>query len=680
MSCQASRITPDRVTTDRVTTDRVLGDRFLPDRRAVIAGGLAAGAALLPLPAFSQVNAGTVNLRLLETTDVHVHVFSYDYYRDQPDDTVGLGRIATLIDRARLEARNTLLFDNGDFLQGNPMGDLVAFEKGLKAGDVHPIIRAMNALKIDAGTLGNHEFNYGLDFLGKALGGAEFPVVCANLYKGAPGANPRLDQTLVKPYLVIDRDVMDEAGQQHTLRIGVIGFVPPQIMQWDQTHLAGKVDTRDIVETAQAWVPELREQCDLVVALAHSGISVARPQGRDENAAFHLSRVPGIDVIMTGHSHLLFPGPGFANLDGVDAARGTLNGVPAVMAGFWGSHLGVIDLTLRKDGQRFRVVANAVMVQPIFKREQGRVIPLVEVKAPVTAAVQADHEATLTYVRRPVGRTATRLDTWFALVGDTAAMQAISDAQLWYARPLLEGTEHERLPLLSAVAPFKAGGRAGVDFYTHVPAGEVALKNVADLYIYPNTLKAVKVAGRQLRDWLERSAGQFNQLRATDAEQPLINAGFPTFNFDMIDGVTYRIDLAQPSKFDGQGKLIDPAARRIVDLARQGRPVADDDLFVVVTNNYRAGGGGNFPGNDGTTIVLDAPDATRDVIIKFFLQAGTLEPKVDANWSFVPVPGAVNVVFESSPRGREVLGETKAVTFVGEGQNGFARYRLAISA
>lgn len=650
-------------------------------RRATVLGGASLMAVTGAQGAFGQNGGSVVRLRVLETTDIHMHVQSYDYYRDMPDETVGLTRIAALVDKARAGSRNTLLFENGDFLQGNPMGDLIALERGFKAGDRHPIIRAMNELKFDAGTLGNHEFNYGLDFLAKSLAGAKYPVVCANVVRGQLASAARGDDTLVRPYVIIDKDVIDEAGNTHRLRVGVIGFTPPQIMQWDQQHLRGNVETRDIVESAKGWIPEMRERgADLIVALAHTGISTATPRGRDENAAFHLTMVPGIDVILTGHSHLVFPGPAYADREGINIERGTLNGVPAVMAGFWGSHLGQIDLTLQKSGSDWKVVQHTSAALPIFRREAGKVTALVDQQAGLLASSQTDHEATLEYVRRPVGKTSREIDTYFALVADSAALQIISDAQLWYARKLLEGTPHAGLPLLSAVAPFKAGGRSGVDFYTQISEGQVALRNVADLYIFPNTLKAVKVTGQQLKDWLERSAGIFNQIRVTDAEQPLQTPGFPTFNFDMVDGVTYEIDLTAPSKFDGTGKVVHPDAHRIVNLAHDGTPVRPDQMFVVVTNNYRASGGGNFPGNDGTTIVLDAPDAIRDVIIRYFQQTGTLDPKADGNWRFKRIPGASNVTFESNPRAKERMGAIKGLSFVGDGSNGFGKFRIDLGA
>lgn len=199
-----------------------------PTRRQLIAG-----LASLPMTAStsslaSAQGAGRVKLRLMATTDAHVHVYPYDYYRDMEDQTVGLSKVATLIDEARAEARNSLLFDNGDFVQGNPLGDLIGYERGLKEGDEHPMIRAMNALRYDGGTLGNHEFNYGVPFLDKVLAKAAFPVVSANVVKGAATGDIRRAGTYVKPYVILDRMVTDEAGAAHPIKVGVIGVCPPQ--------------------------------------------------------------------------------------------------------------------------------------------------------------------------------------------------------------------------------------------------------------------------------------------------------------------------------------------------------------------------------------------------------------------------------------------------------------------
>ena len=644
-------------------------------RRAVLAGAGAAAAvaALDGSPAMAQ--PARVKLRLLGTTDLHVNVMPYDYYRDKPDDTVGLAKTAALIKTARAEAPNAVLFDNGDLIQGSPMGDYMAYRKGLKAGEVHPMMAAMNALDYSCGTLGNHEFNYGLSFLGFSLAGAGFPVVCANLHKidGSP---------LVKPTLVLDRDVVDEAGNKQRLRIGVIGFVPPQIMQWDQGHLAGKVQTTDIVDAARKYIPELDKQCDLIVALCHSGIEGGERKGGEENAALHLSRVPGIDVIFTGHQHKVFPGKDFAGMPGVDADKGTLNGVPAVMAGFWGSHLGVVDLDLQKGQDGWKVAGFAVEARPIYERKDRQVVPRVEAEAAVAATVKADHDATLAYVREPVGEARNPINSYFALVADDPSVQVVSQAQLWYIRPIaatMLGLKD--LPVLSAAAPFKCGARGGPDYYTDVKAGPIAIKDVADIYLYPNTVRAVKVTGAQVREWLERSAGIFRRIDpARTDEQPLIDEGFPTYNFDVIDGVTYAIDVTQPSRYDGSGKLVAPDARRIVDLRFNGLPVDEKQAFLVATNNYRAGGGGNFPGADGSTVVIEAPDTNRDVIVRYVVEQKVIDPVPDNNWRFAPVAAPVNVTFVTSPHAAKALPKGLKAAPAGDAPGGFAKFRLDLSA
>lgn len=644
-------------------------------------GFLAGTAGLIALHPFSvRAASNQAHLRIMETTDLHVHVFPYDYYADRPSDRVGLSRTATLINEIRAEATNSLLLDNGDFLQGNPMGDYIAYERGMKEGDSHPIITAMNTLGYDASTLGNHEFNYGLDFLMKSLAGAGFPVVCANVAK-ALGSSPREDETLLPPYVILDRQITDGAGETHPIRIGFIGFVPPQVMNWDRRHLEGNVMARDILEAANAWVPQMKEDgADLIIALSHSGIGAARHSDGMENASVPLAAVDGIDAILTGHNHLVFPSSAFDEFAGVDTANGTIMGKPATMGGFWGSHMGLVDLMLERDGNGWRVLTHKSEARPIYVRgEDRKITPLVEDVQEVLASVQQDHDETLSYVRRAVGKTDAPLHSYFALVADDPSVQIVSNAQTWYIAQMMAGTAHEGLPILSAAAPFKAGGRGGPDYYTDVAVGDVAIKNVADLYLYPNTVRAVRIDGGTVKDWLERSAGMFNQIPAGAQDAPLLNPDFPSYNFDIIDGVDYQIDLSQPSKFDSKGNLINPGANRIVNLSFNGQPIDLTQEFIVATNNYRAGGGGNFPGANDGTVVFEGPDTNRDVIVRYIVEKGTVSPRADANWRFAPLEGTT-VMFETGPRGAGYAADVPGVQLeeAGLAESGFALFRITL--
>ncbi|WP_425418193.1 bifunctional 2',3'-cyclic-nucleotide 2'-phosphodiesterase/3'-nucleotidase [Oricola indica] len=649
-------------------------------RRSLLAGTAATGALIALHPFAARAQANQAHLRIMETTDIHVAVLPYDYYADRPNDTMGLARTASIIDGFRKEATNTMLIDNGDYLQGNPMGDWIAYERGMDGDVVHPVIEAMNVLGYDCGTLGNHEFNYGLSFMDKVNSGANYPIVCANLVNGTElAANPRDDKLYMKPYVILDKTVTDGAGEEQTVRVGFIGFVPPQIMTWDSRHLVGNVMTRDIVETAKAWVPQMKEDgADIVIALSHSGIDGVQTEMM-ENASLFLAGVDGIDAVFTGHQHRVFPGD-FDGIEGVDNVKGTLMGKPAVQGGFWGSHMGLIDLMIERDGNSWKVIDSTVETRPISKRNEDRsVTALVENLPAVEAAVIDEHESTLAYVRTPVGETSAPLYSYFALVADDPSVQIVSQAQIWYVSDLLKDGEYGDLPVLSAAAPFKAGGRGGPEYYTDVPAGSVAIKNVADLYLYPNTVRAVAIDGATVKEWLEMSAGIFNQVEPGKADQPLMNPDFPSYNFDVIDGVTYKIDLSKPAKYTSKGEIANAESSRIVDLMFDGKPIDPAQKFVVATNNYRAGGGGNFPDINNDVVILSAPDTNRDVIVRYIVDQGTINPSADANWTFAPVEDAT-VIFETGPKGAQYAGDVRGVKIepAGDGEGGFAKFRITL--
>ena len=642
--------------------------RAIQGAGAVLAGARAETAEAAPL---------RLKLRILGTSDLHANIFPYDYYKDRPDDTVGLARTASLVKAARAEAANSLLLDNGDIIQGTPLGDFAALSMGLKPGDVHPMVAAMNVLGYSACTVGNHEFNYGLDLLDIALAGANFPTVCCNVLK--PDGSP-----YYQPWVILEPTLVDDSGAPRRLRIGVIGFTPPQIVQWDQSHLKGRATTIGIVEAARQYIPRLRaEGVDLVIALCHSGISrKGAPVAGEENAALGLSAVAGIDVMILGHQHLALPGKDYAGVEGVDAARGALNGTPAFMPGFWGSHLGVVDLELERAADAWKVAGFATALRPIASRIDGVAKALAASDTAVLAAAQAAHDGTLRYARAPVGDLASPISSYFALVADDPSVQIVNAAQLWYVQRLVASTPAlAGAPLLSAAAPFKVGGRGGPDYFTDVAAGPIAIKNVADIYLYPNALRVVEIDGATLREWLERSAGAFRRIDpGSTEEQALHEPSFPSYNFDVIDGVTYAIDVTQPSRYDADGKIAAPDAHRVVDLRFEGAPVDPKRMFLVATNNYRAGGGGNFPGCDGATVVFEAPDANRDALVRYIVETKHVEPKADGNWRFQPWPPQVVATFLTAPAARNLPAPPGLrLTAMGPAAGGFEKFRLELA-
>lgn len=643
--------------------------------------GLALLAALVLVPLLPARAEDRIEVQVLTTTDLHMALMDYDYYADRPDPSIGLVRVASLIRAARAANPNTLLLDNGDLIQGTPLGDWVVRERGIGPGKPHPAMAALNLLGYDAAVLGNHEFNFGLDVVRQTYAGAKFPVLAGNVFVVDGDADPSNDKPLFPGYTILERQLRDTEGRTHTVRIGVVGVLTPQIMLWDRDKLEGKVTTRDIVDTASRLVPEVRAAgADVVVVLSHSGLSGAPRVGGEEQASAYLTRIAGVDAVVTGHSHGVFPGTDYAGLPGADLAKGTVNGVPLVMAGYSGTHLGVIELTLERREGRWTVVDGRGTARPIVEKRDNRNVPVAEPDAALATALASDHEGTLAYVRRPVGRSSGPIHSYFAFVGDTPGLELISEAERFYMERALRGTPHADLPILAAAAVFKSGGRFGPDFYADIPAGEIAIRNIADIYPYPNLLVAVKMTGAQVREWLEMSARVFNRIDPADPKpQMLVDRRVPGYNFDVIDGVSYAIDLTQPPRYDRDGKLANPEAHRIRELSFKGRPIDEAQAFIVVTNNYRANGGGSFPGLDGSTIVFQAPDTAQEAILGYIRAQGVVEPRTDSTWRFLPVAAPVTVLYDSSPKARQHLEEAPQLSYHGPGENGFDLFRVDLS-
>ncbi len=336
----------------------------------------------------------SVDLRVLETTDLHTNIMDYNYYSGKEDPTIGLARTASLIHAARKEVTNTVLVDNGDLLQGSPMGDYMA-KVGIADGEVHPAYKAMNLLDYAVGNIGNHEFNYGLDFLEKSLAGAQFPYVNANVYCDADDCWKGLKKgdNLFTPYLIKETEVKDTDGNSHKLKIGYIGFVPPQIMLWDKQNLTGKVRAESIVESAKKFVPQMKaEGADIIIAIPHSGIGSTENPGDPaaENATYALTYVDGIDAIMFGHSHSIFPDARYADLPNTDVEKGLLNGVPAVMPGRWGDNMGLVDFKLQRKDGKWTVLSARTEARPIY--DGANKTPLVEADKDIHDAVELEHQ------------------------------------------------------------------------------------------------------------------------------------------------------------------------------------------------------------------------------------------------------------------------------------------------
>ncbi|WP_439741023.1 bifunctional 2',3'-cyclic-nucleotide 2'-phosphodiesterase/3'-nucleotidase [Bacillus pseudomycoides] len=627
---------------------------------------------VMPTIAHAEEQAGesTVNLRILETSDIHVNLMNYDYYQTKTDNKVGLVQTATLVNEERAKAKNSVLFDDGDALQGTPLGDYVA-QKGLDGEYVHPLYRVMNLMKYDVISLGNHEFNYGLDYLKKAISKTQFPVINSNVYKYDGDDIEENDENYFKPYHIFEKVVTDEAGKTQKVKIGVMGFVPPQIMGWDKANLEGKVKAKDIVQTAEKLVPEMQAKgADIIVALAHSGVDQNGYNLGMENASYYLAtEVPDVDAVLMGHSHTVI--------------TDKFNGVPVVMPGVFGSNLGIIDMELKKVNGKWEVQKDKSVpsVRPISDSKGNA---LVESDKKLVDEIKDDHEATIKYVNTPVGKTTAPINSYFSLVQDDPSVQLVTNAQKWYVEKLFaengQYSKYKGIPVLSAGAPFKAGGRNGATYYTDIPAGTLAIKNVADLYVYPNTLYAVKVNGAQVKEWLEMSAGQFNQIDPAKAEeQSLVNVNYPTYNFDILDGVKYEIDVTQPAKYDKDGKVVNPNANRIVNVSYDGKPIADNQEFIVATNNYR-GSSQTFPGVSKGEVVYQSQDETRQIIAKYMKETPVINPAADQNWAFKPIAAEkLNTTFDSSPNAQKYITKDGKISYVGPSENEFAKYAIDLT-
>lgn len=616
-------------------------------------------------------------LRLLATTDLHMHLTGFDYNLDRPDPFVGLTRVATLIRQARAEAAamgaGVLLFDNGDALQGTALADLAIG----RARGRHPLMGALAELGYDAIGLGNHDFDFGLDRLRDVLAQAPCPVIGSNVAAAEPGVLGS-----IKPHAVLERTLPTATG----VRVGVISLLPPQTMQWNAHWLVGRMTVGDMLQAARSAVAELRRQgADLVVALAHGGLGGEEPRAGMENPVIPLAAVEGVDAIVAGHTHLVFPGPrhpGVPEVSGpVDHGAGTVHGVPVVMAGSSGSHLGVIDLELERSGSaRWTVTCARSELRPVARRTpKGATESATEEDPRLLRLLRRDHEATRARLSRPVGRVGRPLHSYFSFVAEDRATALVAAAQAAALRPHLADSPAHGLPVLSAAAPARSGGRAGPFAYTDIPAGDVSLRHVIALCPHENTLCAVILTGAQIRDWLEHAAGLFNRVRPGGQGQALIDPSFPGHDFDILHGLDWIVDPSRPRRFGDDGRLLDCDGGRIRALRHAGRPVQPDERFVVALNSYRAAGGGHVAALAGAK-ELPLPRITiRDAVADYISGRQARDALEDTGpaWRFAAMPGTT-VTVPTGPGAAAHLHELEGTGIRVQGQDADGFLRLVV--
>ncbi|WP_109471135.1 bifunctional metallophosphatase/5'-nucleotidase [Ornithinimicrobium cavernae] len=574
-------------------------------RRTLALGLVIAVAGLTPVAASGAPDrtpdqadsAHDLDLSLLVTTDMHGRVMDWDYFRDAPysdraGDSVGLAKVASIVDAVRTEVGDDhlLVLDNGDAIQGTPLSYYYAkVEPITETGADHPMATAYNLIGYDAQVVGNHEFNYGLDHLNAYDADLDFPLLGANVVDAATG------EPALQPYTMIRKKVKGHKP----VTVGVLGLTTPGSAIWDKGNVEGRVEFLDMVDTAAQYVPQMRaEGADVVVVLSHAGIgdssyddSVLPP----ENPADDIARsVPGIDVMVIGHTHQDAPQQVITN---------EATGEPVLLTQpyRWGSTVSRVDLDLHKQRGQWDVTgAEAVAIRTADYPEHPGVV----------AALADEHEATVDYVNQVVATATEELSGAASYWQDTPIVDFIQHVQTETVDAALDGTAYADLPVLSIAAPFS---REAV-----FPAGDVSVRDIAGLYIYDNTLEAVTMTGAQITDYLEYSAKYFATVPAGDTFDPAtdVNAdGTPDYNYDMLSGVSYELDLSQP------------VGERVVNLAlADGTPVTADTEFVVAVNNYRRSGGGNFPHITSAPLVYNEQQEIRQLLIDWAADRGVIDP------------------------------------------------------
>lgn len=527
-----------------------------------------------------QAAPQTVELTLLGTTDVHGHVYPTTYYTDK-DEALGLAKVYTLIKQYRAKNPHTLLVDSGDMLQGSPLPYVQA--KVQNDRGPNPMIQAMNAMKYDVFGVGNHEFNFGIPHLKQAERQAKFPFVSCNIY------HTGTDKTLFTPYVI-----KEVAG----VKVGVLGFTPPGIVLWDKDNIKGTLEVRDLIVSAKRWVPEIKAKgADVVLAIPHAGLggkygpaytgyspSSGLPP---ENVSIEMAKqVPGIDVIFAGHSHQ-------------DVPTEVVNGVVVAQASLWGKRLVVADLKLAKEQGHWKVLSKTTNTLGI-----DGVTP----DPAVLKATKVAHDATVKYVHAAIAKTGADWSAKESVLKDTPVLDLINEVQ----------RKATGAQLASA---------ASFNLDAVLPKGNIAIADIAGLYPYENNLVAIKLTGKKLKEYLEHSVRYYQGYEGGAVK---FDPEIRTYNYDMVSGVDYKIDLGKP------------VGSRIVGLSYQGKPVTPGQTFTMALNSYRQSGGGGYEMLKDCPVVHDRQESIRELIIEYLKAKKTIQPKdvFKPNWELLPAQAA----------------------------------------
>lgn len=452
-------------------------------------------------PAMSFAETEEVHITILGTTDLHANIYNWSYEDGQEVDDLGMAKVYSVVEKIRKENPNTILIDNGDTIQGTILSDDLY---NTRMDLAHPVIDVMNFMKYDAMTLGNHEFNFGLDLIKKIEEEAEFPILAAN-------ANYKEDGSyLVEPYTVVE-----VAG----VKVGILGFTNPNIPRWDGPKVT-ELEFDNMVKSAEKHMDELKGQTDIIIATAHAGFE---NEYGDDGAEAIIEKFPEILALLVGHSHATV-----SEKHGETVVGGARDAGRQVVR---------FDLKLKNENNEWKVIDNTVEIIDVKEYEASE-----ELKE----YAKEYHEKTLEFLVEVIGIATEDFVPESEINGipeaqlrDTAVIDLINNVQL-------EATGAD----IAAAALFQSK--------SNLRAGDITYASIFDIYKYPNTLVGIEVSGKELKDYMEWSAKYYNTFKPGDVNISF-NPNIRGYNYDMFQGVEYKVDVSKPEgerivdlKFNGE--------------------------------------------------------------------------------------------------------------------------------